>query len=172
MKPDTTNLLAVTERLQHEGIPYALGGSGLLHSLGLTAAVRDWDIMTDAPKEQVMKALENLTVQEARSGDYPFGSKYKLVVQSENPQVEILGSFSIHSDKGLCQLPAVPVSLWQGIHVGSPEVWYVAYALMNRKDKSDLLLHYLKEKEANKEILQRLVNEPLPDELIEVISSL
>jgi len=34
--------------------------------------------MTDAPKEQVLDALSNLDVKEGRSGEYPFGTEYKL----------------------------------------------------------------------------------------------
>ena len=30
-----------------------LGGSGLLHALGLVDAVADWDLVTDVPAEQV-----------------------------------------------------------------------------------------------------------------------
>jgi hypothetical protein len=172
MKPDISNLIAATEELKRYGITYALGGSGLLHCLGLTNSVRDWDIMTEAPKEQVLKALQNLYVQEITSGDYPFGSKYKLLIHKEVPQVEVSGNFSIFTDKGLCKLPTIPVLLWDGIQVGSPEVWYVAYSLLNRKDKSDLLLSFLKEKGADKHILQILKNEPLPDEILEEISSL
>ncbi|MFC3745790.1 hypothetical protein [Paenibacillus sp. GCM10012306] len=57
MEPNISNLIAVTKELEKYCIPYALGGSGLLHSLGLTNSVLDWDIMTEAPIEKVLKAL-------------------------------------------------------------------------------------------------------------------
>ncbi|MFC5448679.1 hypothetical protein [Paenibacillus aestuarii] len=164
MEPAIRHLHAVTEALQQEGIPYSLGGSGLLHALGLTDTVHDWDVMTEAPKEQVLKALLHLDVQEKPCGDYPFGTEYKLLVHSDHPQVEILGHFSIYTEKGRCKLPNISSGLWNGVQVGSPEVWCVAYALMNRRDKSDLLLSFLREKGANQQILQMLKNEPLADE--------
>lgn len=170
--PDLVHLAAVTDELQRRGVPYALGGSGLLHSLGLTDTVRDWDLTTEAPKEQVWEALRHLELQEGKSGDYPFGSAYKLVIHQEDPQVEILGRFSIHTGKGLCRLPTVPASVWNGVHVGSPEVWYAAYALMNRQDKADLLYSYLKEKGADRRVIQNLTREPLPDDVRERLVSL
>jgi hypothetical protein len=164
--PDIGNLVAVTQTLDQSGIRYSLGGSGLMLSLGLSDTVGDWDVMVDAPKDQVMKALQHEQVAEIMSGDYPFGTDYKLVVQSDAPQVEIIGGLSIYTDEGLCRLPSIPSAMWNGIQVGSPEVWYVAYALMNRSAKAAILLSYLKEVGANKDILIRLMNEPLPEAIM------
>ncbi|NOV02277.1 hypothetical protein [Paenibacillus planticolens] len=172
MKPDIESLAAVCEKFEQMGISYSLGGSGLLLSLGLVNSVRDWDVMTEAPKDRALKALQNYEVEEITSGDYPFGSEYKLFIGNVNPQVEVLGCFSIYSDKGLCRMPSIPLSRWNGIQVGSPEVWYVAYALMDRMDKAALLLSFLKETGANKEILGKLMNEPLPHAILQEIESL
>ncbi|WP_199615106.1 hypothetical protein [Paenibacillus alkalitolerans] len=172
MMPDIKNLAAVVEKFEQYDIGYTLGGSGLLHSLGLTNKVRDWDVMTEAPKEIVLEILQNFEVKEIVSGDFPYASKYKLLIHNNNPQVEIMGRFAIYSSKGLCIIPSIPVSRWNGIQVGSPEAWYVAYALMNRKEKADLLLSYLKKVGSNKRILRILMNEPLPDEILDEIESL
>ena len=43
---------------------------------------------------------------------------------------------------------------------------------MNRKEKADVLLSYLKDVGANAESIQILLKEPLPDEMLEEISSL
>lgn len=166
------NLAAVTEKLEQSGISYSLGGSGLMLSLGLTNAVGDWDVMVEASKDRVLHALQRDQIEERRSGDYPFGTKYKLVIQGHGPQVEIIGGLSIYTNKGLCKLPSIPSSIWNGIQVGSPEVWYAAYALMNRMEKAAVLLAYLKKAGANKEILNNLMNEPLPDEIMGEIRSL
>ncbi|MFC3745791.1 hypothetical protein [Paenibacillus sp. GCM10012306] len=69
-------------------------------------------------------------------------------------------------------MPTIPVRLWKGIQVSSPEVWYVAYALMHRKEKADALLSFLRKKGADKQILQILKNDRLPDEIIEEMLSL
>ncbi|MBY3624455.1 hypothetical protein HGO21_33670 [Acinetobacter sp. CUI P1] len=172
MNSDINNLVIVTEKLEQFGINYSLGGSGLLLSLGLFNSAHDWDIMTDAPKETVMDALRNFKVEELKSGDYPFGSEYKLLIHERNPQVEILGKFSIYSTKGLCKMPTVPISSWNGVQVSAPEVWFVAYALMNRTDKANLLFSFLKNNGAKNEILNKLMKEPLPDELLHNLESL
>lgn len=172
MMPDIENLIGITEKLEQSGISYSLGGSGLLLSLGLTDSVHDWDIMTEAPKDRFMAALQNYEVADITSGDYPFGSEYKLLFHKENPQVEAIGGFSIYSDNGLCRMPSIPVCRWNGIQVGSPEVWYVAYALMHRKEKADSLLSFLKEKGADQAILEKLKTEPLPEGILQEIELL
>lgn len=166
MNPDIRSLVAVTQSLERAGIRYSLGGSGLMLSLGLTETVGDWDVMVEAPLEGVKHALLHEQIEEKTSGDYPFGTAYKLVIHSDAPQVEIIGGLSIYTDGGLCRLPSIPSSLWNGIQVGSPEVWYVAYALMNRSAKAAVLLSYLQEVGANQDILNRLMNEPLPDAIM------
>ena len=45
--PAREPLEAVAERLRAAGIPYALGGSSMLHAIGLESRVGDWDLTTD-----------------------------------------------------------------------------------------------------------------------------
>lgn len=167
---DLTRLSALTKRLEQAGVSYSLGGSGLLLSLGLTNAVGDWDVVTDAPKDKVLAALGNYEVEELACGDHPFGTEFKLALNQLEPPVEIIGGLAIHSAKGLCRLPATAVSLWNGIQMGSPEVWYVAYALMNREAKADLLLAYLKEVGTNQQMIDVLRELPIPDGVLEVLA--
>ena len=54
--PPLRPLLVLVERLERAGIVVALGGSGLLATLGLTDAVRDWDLTTDAGLDAVRTA--------------------------------------------------------------------------------------------------------------------
>ncbi|MBB6671895.1 hypothetical protein [Cohnella nanjingensis] len=124
MKPYIENLTAVIEQFEQSGISYSLGGSGLLHSLGITNSVRDWDVMTEAPKDRVLNALQNYEVVETTSGNFPFGTAYKLLVHSENPQVEILGRLSIYTDKGLCRMPSIHVSRWNGDGCHYGDAWF------------------------------------------------
>jgi hypothetical protein len=166
---DLTSLSALTKKLEQSGVSYSLGGSGLLVSLGLTNAVGDWDVVTDAPKDKVLAALENYEVEDLACGDHPFGTEFKLVIRQMEPPVEIIGGLAIHSAKGLCRLPATAVSLWNGIQMGSPEVWYVAYALMNRGAKADLLLAYLKEVGVNRQMIDMLRELPIPDGILEAL---
>lgn len=170
---DMNHLLLVTAQLESSNIKYALGGSGMLLSLGLTDTVNDWDIMTDTPKEHILKALQHFTIKETTGAEYPFGTEYKLAIHGDDPQVEILGKFAIYNDQQLCNIPTIPATIWQGVQVSAPEVWYVAYALMERTAKADLLLEYLKGKPANKDVINQLMKEPLPEfiaQQLEVIS--
>lgn len=169
---DMNNLTLVTSQLESSNIKYALGGSGMLLSLGLSDTINDWDIMTDAPKEQILKALQQFRIKETTGAEYPFGTEYKLAIHENVPQVEILGRFAIYNDQQLCNIPTVPATIWQGVQVSAPEVWYVAYALMERTAKADLLLEYLKSQPANKEVINQLMKEPLPEFIAQQLDSI
>lgn len=156
---------SITDRLDKASIPYASGGSGLLYSLGLTDQVRDWDLTTDAPIEAVTDALQGIAWTRAVSGDYPFASSYRLSIPSDMLPIDLIGGFAIHSETGLCRLPSYSSGVWEQIRMGSPEVWAVAYSLMNREEKAQKLLAYLQKHGANQEQLRKLLQEPLPDPL-------
>jgi hypothetical protein len=165
VKPDLNPLLAVTNRLDKARIPYALGGSGLLYALDLTDTVRDWDVMTDSSKEKVRDALEGLDVTDGQCGDYPYATEYKFAVYRDDPQVEVIGRFAIHHENGLCRLPVIPTTRWKGVYVGSAEVWFVAYSLMDRQEKAKALLSGLNKNGADQEALQQMLKQPLPASL-------
>ncbi len=153
---------AVTTQLDKAGIEYCLGGSGLLYSLGLIHTVNDWDITTDSPLDNVKNALQNFRWEHAPSGDYPFASEFRLSILDDRRNIDLIGHFSIISDAGVCHLPVVPAFVWNGVKVGSPEVWYLAYLLMGREDKSALLERYLKTDKVDKEIIRMLMSKPIP----------
>lgn len=135
----------------------------MLYSLGLSVQVRDWDLTTDAPYEDVAAALHGLPWKQAASGDHPFASSYRLSIDDTQLPIDIIGRFAIHSDHGICRLPALSSFEWQGIPMGSPEVWAVAYSLMGHEAKADKLFAYLHNQGAKPAALQQLLGEPLPD---------
>ncbi|TBL81137.1 hypothetical protein [Paenibacillus thalictri] len=161
--PNIQHALAVAMLLERHRIRYSLGGSGLLYSLGLTDRVRDWDMLCEAPKQEVLDALQPLAVTEIQSGDHPFHSAYKLLVFKDEPQVELIGRFAIATERGVVSLPSIACRTWQGLQIGSPEVWYAAYSLMNREEKAALLLSYLQKNGADRGIVQLLTEQPLPE---------
>ncbi|NOU92009.1 hypothetical protein GC093_02000 [Paenibacillus sp. LMG 31456] len=167
---DSVQLLM--KQLDGSGISYASGGSGLLYSLGLTNQVHDWDLTTDDPYEDVAAALHGWSWTQSSSGDHPFASSYRIHVADQRLPIDMIGQFAIHSQYGICRLPALSSFEWQGIPMGSPEIWAVAYALMNRKPKADMLFSYLQQHNANQDILQLLLAEPLPDFLRSKLLSL
>lgn len=162
----------ITQRFDAAGITYATGGSGLLYALGLTERVRDWDLTTDAPFEAVAQALQDIDFISLPSGDYPFASSYRLSVEDNDLPVDIIGRYAIHSESGICQLATWVTSTWQSLNIGSPEIWAAAYTLMKRDSKAELLFSYITEKGANREIVQSLLEEPLPSTLRSRLQSL
>lgn len=151
----------VARALERAGITYALGGSGLMRSLGLVEQVRDWDLTTDAPFEQVATALEGLPWERAPHGDGPYATAYRLAVG----EVDLMGRFAIQTEAGIVRLPTVVCGQYEGLPVGSPEVWAVAYRLMERHPKADLLAGWLRQQGARADLVARLLQEPLPPQV-------
>ena len=139
MQSSLESLLVLTKLLEQADIPYALGGSGLLYSLGMIDRVRDWDLTTEASFAEVMSVLGQFEHTASPSGDFPFASSYRIAFRHAQPEIDLFGNFSIQTESGLCRLPAIPTFCWEGVHVGSPEVWFVAYSLMKRLEKAQFL---------------------------------
>lgn len=150
-------LFPIVEKLEEYRIKYALGGSGLLHFLGLTGSVNDWDITVDCPKEALLKAISGYEWIEQPSGDGLFASEYRISLRSL--KIDFIGCFALRSEAGVVHLPVSPMENWDGIRVSSPEVWYIAYDLMGRKAKADMLLNYLKsnKQKVNSNLLRDLL---------------
>ena len=155
--PSLEALQLVVAACRQAGVEVALGGSGLLCSLELGDSVRDWDLTTDAPRDKVEEALAGLDWREATHGDGPFRSAYRLSVQVGGAEIDLMGRFAI----GAVHLPTIVTGQWQGVPVGSPEVWAVAYRLMERTPKADALDRYLREHGARTIVVDRLRQEAL-----------
>lgn len=160
--PPTEPLLRVVQAMDSCGITCALGGSGLLYFLGLVEEVRDWDLTTDAPFEQVQAALGAFSYARAPHSDDPFATAYRLALEAGDQEIDLIGKFAIRTEAGVCHLPAVVVRTHGGIPVGSPEVWAVAYRLMNRHAKADILSEYLCRTGADPAVIALLLEQPLP----------
>ena len=134
--PALEPLLATIATLRRGGVEVALGGSGLLASLGLTDHVGDWDVTTDSSVDEAEAAL----------GDTPhewFGNSgihadHKLVV--DGGTIEVICRFALRSDAGVCRVPTVVTGTWRGVPVGSPVAWAVAYALLGREPREEARL--------------------------------
>lgn len=157
--------------LSDAGIVCALGGSGLLHSLGLIGEVHDWDVTTDAPLDQVERALARYNVMRLPHGDGIYASAYRLAIHGDAREIDLIGAMAIRTEGGVCRLPAIVAGSYHGIAVGSAEVWAVAYRLMGRAAKADLLAAYLRTHGARAEIVAMLLAQPLPDEVRREVAS-
>jgi hypothetical protein len=105
--------------------------------------VNDWDLVVDCPKDRLLKVIEGYDCIEQESGDYPFASKYRIHIPSL--KIDIIGGFAFYAAGVVVHLPTLHIRNreWDGIKVSSPEIWYLAYYLMERKEKSNLILGYL-----------------------------
>ena len=60
------------------------------------------------------------------------------------------------------RIPTIVSARREGIPLGSPEAWAVAYALLERPEKSQRLLQWLQARGADARAVVRLLAEPLP----------
>ncbi|MEK3786935.1 MULTISPECIES: hypothetical protein [Paenibacillus] len=172
---DHQEILPIIRRFEENELAYSLGGSGMLYYLGLTDAVNDWDLIVDCPKNLLLKAIDGYDWIELESGDYPFASKYRIHITSL--RIDIIGGFAFHTGSELIQLPVSHVvnRSWSGIKVSSPEIWYVAYHLMGRVEKSNLILNHLQAYRdiVDKHLIRNLLrNKGLNPEIREELSNL
>lgn len=141
--PSLAALRQVTDRLKTAGVHFALGGSGLLYALGLTQAVRDWDLTTDASLADVSAALAGLNWKQVPAVA-PYASDFLLHVEVETTGIDIIGGFRIEGKHGdSFQMPFATRGEWQGIPLAQPEGWLAAYEKMDRPHRAYLLKRHL-----------------------------
>ncbi|MCQ4085660.1 hypothetical protein [Saccharibacillus sp. JS10] len=159
-------LAHITDLLNAAGIDYVVGGSGMLLGLQLTNDIRDWDLMTDAAESEVSEALAGVAFTVDRERSELYASGCKLQIQHTVPEVEIIIGFSLYAEGQVCKMPALSGGVREGLPIASPEVWWTAYTLMGRHEKAELLAHYLNQHGADQQAIERLIEEPLPEQLV------
>lgn len=168
MTPPLQPLLEIHRRLQHAGIEHALGASALLHAHGLGDHVGDWDINTDADHDVLDPLFADLAPVHFGSSGIHADSKMQMFDKT----VELIVRMAIVAEGKIVRIPTLPRSTWNGVPVGSLEAWLVSYTLLGRLEKSARIFDYLKANGANKEDVQRMLEEPLPKNLAARLSAL
>jgi hypothetical protein len=79
--------------------------------------------------------------------------------------VELIVAFAFHVKGGIVHVPTRVTGRWDGVPLGSPEAWAVAYALLGRGAKSDLLFGRLRERGADPIVRAELLAQPLPEDV-------
>ena len=131
-------LLDICDSLRKNEVRFALGGSGLLMCLGLEANVRDWDITTDAPLTALLPILKSVSHEIIKpNGNY--ATDYMAKINHDGALFDLIGNFALRTEAGVCQFPTIVCGSWMGIPLGSPEVWFLAYRLLGRTQKADVL---------------------------------
>lgn len=162
-------------RLEAAGIPHALGGSGLCAALGLVAKVNDWDVTCDADLDTLARLFADQPHE--RFGNSGCHADHKLNL--EDGGIELIARFAFFVEGAVVRIPTIVTGVWQGVPVGSPEAWAVAYALMaelegsaRRRERAELLLLHLGGTGADPGALALLMAEPLPRALADQLLAL
>lgn len=122
-----------------------LGGSALLYALGLTEQVRDWDLVTDVPAEEVAQVLAARDLPaERRSGDSPqFATAALFRVDAGDHDIDVLVDFALRAAGEAVIIPPRSWRSWNQMMLAEPKDWEHAYRLMGRVEKADLLRDWL-----------------------------
>ena len=166
--PPLEPLRSLVTRLEEEDVRCALGGSGLLAALGLIDTVHDWDLTVDASLERLIPLAGGWPFETA--GSSGVHADAKLMFPSHS--IEIIARFAFHGPRGVIRIPTVVTGRWQGVPLGSAEAWLVAYHLLERPAKRDLLLGHLRARGHDGTVVERLLAEPLPAELAGMLAAL
>jgi hypothetical protein len=71
----------------------------------------------------------------------------------------------LQNTKGTVRFPIENAAIWHGVQVSYPEIWCVAYQMMGREHKADLLLNYLKGNRINIRLMLNFIgNDCLDDQ--------
>lgn len=159
--PSRAMLGEVDRKLARAGIPYALGGSGLLAVHGLVDRVRDWDLTTDSTLDRLLPVLDELAPTYV--GSSGIHSDCKLVF--DGGTVELIVRFAIATEGRVVRVPTLVRGTWEGIPLGSLEAWAVGYSLLGREHRADPLFTHLEREGVDPTAVQRLLREPMPQAL-------
>jgi hypothetical protein len=153
--------MALAERMERAGMVVALGGSGLLAALELTDSVGDWDLTTDAPLDRITAALAGEPF--THKGPDALHADHKLMLAGGS--IDLIVGFAFHTPRGVVRIPTRASGRWNGIPIGSPEGWAVAYHLLDRPRKSEALWGFLGRRGADPGAVAQLLEQPLPPEV-------
>jgi hypothetical protein len=122
---DLAALDAVAERLREHEVPFLLGGSGLLHALGIEVTVRDIDLMVRARDRAAFEAAAGgWLVGVTTDPGAVLTSAWKATLEVGGTEVEGLGGLGF---AGGPELPFRAGGTWRGVPLCAPEVWWAAY---------------------------------------------
>jgi hypothetical protein len=145
-------LEAVAARLSEHGIPFLLGGSGLLYALGLDVPVRDLDLMLRVEdRERFEAAAGDWLVATTTEPGPVLTSAWKATLDVGGFEVEGLGGLGF---AGGPRLPFRRGGSWRGVPLAAPEVWWAAYRAY--KPERAALLEPLVEPAARERVLAEL----------------
>jgi len=148
MEPEQSSLVLpplepvrqLQEALGRSGIESVVGGSGLLASLGLVDVVHDWDLVIDADPEAVQRVLDDMGLRHSRKPrEGIFHSRAALLVDAPDHSIDVLIGFALEAGDEVVRIPARPGAVWQGLQMARAQEWILAYRLLGRPERAQLL---------------------------------
>ena len=121
--PPIESLQRVFQRLTAAGVTCALGGSGLLASLGLVDRVRDWDITAEGDVAVIAALFADLPCELA--GNSGIHADHKVMLPGESAEVIVNFAFAVEGP--VIRIPTLVAGTWNGVATASPECWAAAY---------------------------------------------
>jgi hypothetical protein len=127
---------AVAARLREHDVPFLLGGSGLLHALGIDVPVRDIDLMLRAEDRERFEAAAGDWLETVTTDAGPvLTSAWKATLDVDGCEVEGLGGLGF---AGGPVLPFRAGGTWRGVPLAAPEIWWAAYRVY-KPDRAAML---------------------------------
>ncbi len=176
--PPLGPLRAALARLERAGVPHALGASGLCAALGLADRVNDWDVTCEAG----LATLEALFAGEPSESFGNSGCHADHKLNLRGGEIELIARFAFFVEGGVVRIPTRVTRTWNGVPVGSPEAWAVAYALMGayddeehrerRRARAEALFAWLAAHGADAGTVRALLAQPLPGPLAARLAAL
>ncbi|GAA0729584.1 hypothetical protein GCM10008905_29740 [Clostridium malenominatum] len=162
----------IGERLNNEGVKWAVGASILLNHYKLVDSPNDIDILIDLKdKEKVENIFQSLGVGEKKEKISNYATKYFGEYKVNNVDVDIMGGFIINHESGQYEYIFDEDAITSfmtlediNIPLTSLEDWYVAYQLIpNRDYKVEIIERYLLEQGSKHiNLLKRALKQELP----------
>jgi hypothetical protein len=125
-------LEAVALRLQAAGVEFLLGGSGLLHALGLGVAVRDIDLVLRAEDlDRLRAAAGDWWLSVDTSHTELFRSAWKASLDVDGVEVEALGGLAWADGERVVEMPFRVAGTWRcgsaEVPLSDPQAWLALY---------------------------------------------
>jgi hypothetical protein len=125
-------LETVALRLHAAGIPFLLGGSGLLHALGVSVRVRDIDLVLRPEDGERLRAAAGAWWRSATTEATPLlRSAWKALLDVGGVEVEALGGLAWAQDGAVVTMPFRTAGTWRcgeaEVALAPPEHWLLLY---------------------------------------------
>jgi hypothetical protein len=180
-----STLACIAKELNMNKISWVVGASVMLHFHGLVDCPHDIDILVDEKDiDKAKSVLDNLgTVIYDGSNviKEPYLTKHFYTYEIKDVEADVMSGFILSHCNGQYELffDSDTITSYAeiddvSIPLSSPEDWYVLYQLMiNREPKVKLIENYLMENGVkNKHLLERALNQSLPDAVKERVTKL